>query len=321
MKTNITETLIIPESFADQRLDQALAQLLPAYSRTQIKNWLDDGSLLINGKTAKGKTKVKGNEAVTLNATLKAEEKWQPEAIALPIVFEDESFIIINKPVGLVVHPGAGNKNSTMLNAILHHVPESALLPRAGIIHRLDKDTSGLLVIAKTPEAFKSLTHQLKKREISREYQAIVYGAMISGGVVDAPIDRHPIERKRMSVSETGRHAVTHYRIAEKYRSHTRLAVKLETGRTHQIRVHMSHIHHPIVGDSIYGGRVKLAKGMSNELISLLRGFKRQALHACALGFHHPTTDEWVKFEAPLPDDMQTLIRALREDTKKGNEQ
>lgn len=316
MKTHISETLIIPDTFADQRLDQALAQLLPNYSRTQLKNWLDDGSLLVNGKQAKGKAKVKGQESITLKATLKAEEKWQPEAIALPVIFEDESFLVINKPVGMVVHPGAGNPNSTLLNAILHHVPDANVLPRAGIIHRLDKDTSGLLVIAKTPDAFKNLTHQLKKRHISREYQAIVYGSMISGGTVDASIDRHPIERKRMAVVESGKRAVTHYRVAEKYRALTLLNVKLETGRTHQIRVHLSHIRHPIIGDTLYGGRVQLSKGMTPELITYLRQFKRQALHACKLGFTHPTSGEWVQFEAPLPTDMTTLVQLLRDDKR-----
>ena len=200
---------------------------------------------------------------------------------------------------------------------MLHHAPELQSLPRAGIIHRIDKDTSGLLVIAKTAAALKDLSNQIKKHSLQREYQAIVYGTMISGGTVDAPIDRHRLQRKRMAVVETGKRAVTHYRVAEKYFAHTRLKVNLETGRTHQIRVHMSYIHHPLIGDTTYGGRVQLTKGMSPELIQLLRQFKRQALHAAALGLIHPTTQEEMRFEVDMPDDMQQLIIALRDDLKK----
>lgn len=315
MKDKI-QHIIIPEEHANERLDQVLAKLMPAYSRTQIKEWIDSGAVLVNDTPSKGKYKVKGGESVKVEINIKQQPAWQAQKIPLTIVYEDEALIIINKPVGLVVHPGAGNTESTLLNALLHHAPQLQELPRAGILHRLDKDTSGLLLIAKTAAALKNLSAQLKKREISREYQAIVYGKMISGGTVDAPINRHPLQRKRMAVVETGKYAVTHYRVAEKYRAHTRLKLQLETGRTHQIRVHMNHIHHPIVGDSTYGGRVQLSKGMSEELIQALRRFKRQALHAYALGFTHPETDEWVQFEIDLPDDMQKLMKLLREDTK-----
>lgn len=314
MTDKINYQLVVSEDHAGERLDQALAKLMPDYSRTQIQDWIETGAILVDGKTTKGKTRLKGGEAIEVNAVQKPQPAWEAQAIDLPIVYEDEALIVINKPIGLVVHPGAGNSDSTLLNALLHHAPEVKDLPRAGILHRLDKDTSGLMVVAKTAKALKELSHQLKKREIQREYQAIVYGTMISGGTVDAPIERHHMQRKRMAVSETGKPSVTHYRIAEKYRAHTRLKLQLETGRTHQIRVHMAHIRHPIVGDPVYGGRVQLTKGMSPSLIELLRRFRRQALHAFGLGFTHPTTGEWMRFEIELPDDMKQLMLSLRED-------
>lgn len=313
----ISESLVIPDQYAKERIDQTLAKLLPTYSRTQIKEWIEKGNILVNKRPVKAKSKVIGGEAVCLNATVTLPCESEAQPIPLDIVFEDEVVLVINKPVGLVVHPGAHQADHTLLNALLHHAPELHHLPRAGILHRLDKNTSGLLIVAKTASALKSLTHQLKKRDLLREYQTIVYGRMISGGQVDAPIGRHPIQRKRMSVTETGKHAITHYRIAEKYRHHTRLKVRLETGRTHQIRVHMQYIHHPIVGDPTYGGRVQLSKGMTSELISKLRQFKRQALHAFALGFTHPESKEWMRFEIDLPEDMQSLIAALRTDMQK----
>lgn len=314
MTDKINYQLVVPEDHAGERLDQALAKLMPDYSRTQIQDWIETGAILVDGKTTKGKTRLKGGEAIEVNAFIKPQPAWKAQDIHLPIVYEDEALIIINKPIGLVVHPGAGNSDSTLLNALLHHAPELKDLPRAGILHRLDKDTSGLMVVAKTAKSLQHLSHQLKKREILREYQAIVYGSMISGGTVDAPIERHHLQRKRMAVSDTGKPSVTHYRIAEKYRAHTRLKLKLETGRTHQIRVHMAHIRHPIVGDPTYGGRVQLTKNMAPGLIELLRRFRRQALHAFGLGFTHPTTGEWMRWEIDLPDDMQQLILALRND-------
>lgn len=313
-KNNLVVT--IPDELVNERLDQALAKLLPEYSRTQLKQWIETDQVTLNGISVKAKTRVKGGDLITVHPVLRPEPTWKAQNIPLVIVHEDDAVIIINKPAGLVVHPGAGNADATLLNALLHHAPELKALPRAGILHRLDKDTSGLLIIAKTPEALKHLSHQLKQRTLSREYQTIVYGELISGGKVDAPIDRHPVQRKRMAVVETGKHAVTHYRVMEKYRSLTRLKVKLETGRTHQIRVHMSHIRHPIAGDVLYGGRVQLSKGMSEALILNLRKFKRQALHAFAVGFIHPISEEWVSFEADIPEDMQQLIAVLREDVK-----
>jgi len=316
MSDKIKQEIIIPEIHANERLDSALAKLLPEYSRTQIKEWIENGHVRVDNQILKAKTKLHGGESVSIEAALKAQPVFIPQPIALNIVYEDEALLIINKPVGLVVHPGAGNPNSTLLNALLYHAPQLQSLPRAGILHRLDKETSGLLVIAKTAAALKSLSHQLKKRLIEREYQAIVYGSLISGGTIDAAIERHPLQRKRMAVSETGKPAITHYRIAEKYRTMTRLKVKLETGRTHQIRVHLAHIRHPIVGDPVYGGRVQLAKAMAPELIDQLRRFKHQALHAFALGFTHPETEEFMRWEIDLPSDMQELIIALRNDAK-----
>ena len=311
-------SLIIPPELAGERLDQALAKMVPAYSRTQIQGSIAAGSVLVNNRPAKGNLRLKGGEAITMEMVITPRVDWEAQNIPLQIVHEDNSVIIINKPAGLVVHPGAGNQNSTLLNALLHHAPSLNALPRAGILHRLDKETSGLLAIAKTAEALKSLSSQLKKRTLLREYQAIVYGTMISGGVVDAAIDRHHTQRKRMAVDETGKRAVTHYRVAEKFRAHTRLKLRLETGRTHQIRVHMSHIDHPIVGDVLYGGRVQLTKGMIAPLVQAIRGFKRQALHAFAIGFDHPETDEFMRFEIDLPEDMTRLLEALREDLNNG---
>lgn len=320
MNTNSNKnncTVTIPDELAHERLDLALAKLLPEFSRTQLKQWIESDQVTLNGELVKGKTRVKSGDIVIVHPVLRPEPAWKAENIPLNIIHEDDAVIIINKPAGLVVHPGAGNSSSTLLNALLHHSPELKNLPRAGILHRLDKDTSGLLIVAKTPEALKDLSHQLKKRTLVREYQTVVYGELISGGKVEAAIDRHPIHRKKMAVVETGKPAVTHYRVMEKYRSLTRLKVKLETGRTHQIRVHMSYIRHPIAGDTLYGGRVQLAKGMSEELIQCLRKFKRQALHAFAVGFMHPVSGEWVDFETDIPEDMRDLISTLREDAKR----
>lgn len=315
-KKNI-QTFTIPAEYANERLDQALAKLMPMYSRTQIQEWIRAGEVLIHHHPVKGKLRVKGGEEISVNVIIKVQPQWVAQAIPLDIIYEDDALIIINKPAGLIVHPGAGNADRTMLNALLHHFPVLQTLPRAGILHRLDKDTSGLLVVAKTPLALKSLSQQLKKRTLEREYQALVYGSIISGGLVDAPIERHHLQRKRMAVSDTGKPSLTHYRVAEKYRSHTRLKLRLETGRTHQIRVHMAHIRHPIVGDKIYGGRVQLAKGMTPELIQAIRLFKRQALHAFALGLTHPTTKKFIRWEIDLPNDMQELITILRDDVQR----
>lgn len=308
------KNLIVPSSLANKRLDQVVANLLPDYSRTVIQTWIENNLILVNGQLAKTKTKVKENDDIEVDIQENPLLEWVAQDIPLNVIHEDDDILVINKPVGLVVHPGAGNSDQTLLNALLHHAPSLRQLPRAGILHRLDKDTSGILIIAKTASALKSLQHQLKKRTMGREYQAIVQGSLISGGTVDAPIGRHLMERKKMAVNEGGKPAVTHYRILEKYRAHTRLTVKLETGRTHQIRVHMLHIHHPVVGDKTYQMSAKLPKGMSDELKSALRLIKRQALHAYALEIVHPQTNESMRFEAPLPDDILLLIDALQKD-------
>lgn len=315
MSQKIQQTLIIPEESAGLRLDQALARLLPDYSRAQIQEWIKNNNILLENVVAKKRAIVIGGETVTVNAELKAQPAWEAQSIDLAIVYEDDALLVINKPVGMVVHPGAGNSRNTLLNALLHHVPALQNLPRAGIIHRLDKETSGLLVIAKTQAALTNLSTQLKARTVSRIYQTVVSGLFVSGGTIKAPIGRHPIQRKRMAVmADTGKPAITHYRIVERYRAHTRLKVQLETGRTHQIRVHMAHIHHPILGDPTYGGRLQLPKGASPELIQQLRTFKRQALHACELGLIHPTTNKAMTWRAPLPDDMLKLIDCLIKD-------
>lgn len=313
----IQHTIIIPDNLCGMRLDQALAKLLPDYSRTQLQTWIKNAEITVDNKSAKAKDTVLGGETIQLSATLKQQPAWDAQAIALDIIYEDDDLLVINKPVGMVVHPAAGHKDSTLLNALLHHAPTLQQLPRAGIIHRLDKDTSGLLVIAKTQIALKELNKQLKARTITRIYQAIVLGVLASGGTIDEPIGRHPIKRKSMTVIETGKPAITHYRVIERYRAYTRIKVQLETGRTHQIRVHMTHIHHPLLGDQTYGGRLQLPKGATPDLINQLRHFKRQALHASELGLIHPVTQQPLTWHAPIPNDMQTLIDVLKEDAKK----
>ena len=314
MSDKVQHTITIPENLAGLRLDQALSKLLPDHSRTQIQEWIKKEELTLDGQIAKNKAIVIGGEIIVINGSIKQQPQWEAQAIELNIIYEDEAILIINKPVGMVVHPAAGNFKSTLLNALLHHAPELQKLPRAGIVHRLDKDTSGLLVIAKTPAALVNLTAQLKARTVSRIYQAIVNGMFTGGGKIEAPIGRHPIQRKRMAVTDTGKPAITHYRIMEKYRGHTRLKVQLETGRTHQIRVHMAHIQHAILGDPTYGGRLQLPKGATLPLVTMLRQFKHQALHAFELGIIHPVTQEPMTWRAPLPADFKELIQCLRED-------
>lgn len=313
MKKSIQLKLVIPEQLAGTRADRALAQLLPDYSRSRLKNWLLSGQIKINGEIYPPKQHLLGNEAVTVDAELAEETQWQGEDIALDIVHEDDALIIINKPAGLVVHPAVGNQQHTLVNALLHHCPALENIPRAGLIHRIDKDTTGLLVIAKTIEAHHKLVQQLQAKTMQREYEAIVQGEFISGGTINEPLGRHPRHRVKMSVIESGKPSVTHYRILEKFPHYTRVKLNLETGRTHQIRVHMAHINHPLIGDQTYGGRFKLPKGASEDLRSGLRGFKRQALHAKQLSFIHPETDEPVTYSAPVPDDMKTLLQLLRE--------
>ncbi|MCL2919846.1 23S rRNA pseudouridine(1911/1915/1917) synthase RluD [Shewanella litorisediminis] len=299
------------------RLDQAIAELFPDYSRTRLKEWILGGNVYVDGvAVTKPREKVLESQVIEIEATLEEEVAAEAQAIDLDIVYEDEHILVINKQAGLVVHPGAGNADGTLMNALLHHCPEIEHVPRAGIIHRLDKDTTGLMVVAKTVEAQTHLVAALQARDITREYEAIVLGTMTAGGTVDAPIGRHPTKRTHMAVHHSGRPSVTHYRVAEKFRAHTRLRLRLETGRTHQIRVHMAHIGHVLVGDPVYGGRPKPPKNASPEFFEILKNFTRQALHAVRLELAHPVTMEIMSFNAPIPEDMVMLTKALRKDTE-----
>ena len=298
------------------RLDQVLADLFPEYSRSKLKTWIQDGNVAVNGEVITvPRHKMQMDELVTVQAEMDVQVTSEAQDIALNIVYEDEHILVINKPADLVVHPGAGNPSGTVLNALLNHCPEIDKVPRAGIVHRLDKDTTGLMVVAKTIPAQTHLVNQLQRREMSREYEAVALGTMVAGGIVDAPIGRHATKRTHMAVREMGKPAVTHFRVIEKFRAYTHLRLKLETGRTHQIRVHMAHIKHPLLGDQVYGGRPRLPKGASEEFIAALRGFQRQALHAAQLSLFHPETEEWMTWKAPLPQDMQDLLKAVKKDT------
>lgn len=314
-KTRIHLQTLIPEDFSGQRLDSALAQLFSDYSRSRLQQWIQAGEVLLDGRTPRVRDKVLGGEQVVIDAAQDvAVSEDMAEPLPLELIYEDEHLLVIHKPAGLVVHPAVGHPQGTLVNALLHHAPELASLPRAGIVHRLDKETSGLLVVARTLRAHTDLVRQLQARSVSREYLALVQGEMISGGTVDAPIGRHPVDRKRMAVVPNGREAITHYRVEQRYLGFTLLRVKLETGRTHQIRVHMAHIRHPIVGDPTYGGRLRLPAGLSEAAITQLQQFRRQALHAARLGLVHPETGETLVCEAPLPDDFAQLLACL--DTK-----
>jgi len=305
---------VVPVALAGKRLDQTLAILFPDYSRARLQNWIKQELVSVDGQAKKSRDKVLGGEKLKITAQLPNQEQWEAQEIPLDIIYEDEALLVINKPIGLVVHPAVGNPDNTLVNALLNHAPELAQLPRAGIVHRLDKDTSGLLVIAKTLSAHTHLVKQLQARTVKREYQAIVSGALIAGGTIDAPIGRHPVQRQKMAVLDFGKPAITHYRISERFPAYTRLKIRLETGRTHQIRVHMAHIHHPIVGDLTYGGRLQLPKQASEKLQQTLREFKHQALHAQRLGLIHPVTNEYQEWHSALPADMQHLLTVLRED-------
>lgn len=300
---------------AGKRLDQVVASLFSDYSRSRLQRWIKDGRVLLDGKPCRSKDKVWGGEQVSLEPVLETEVVSRPQAIPLEILFEDESLLVVNKPVDMVVHPAAGNPDGTLLNALLYHHPDLNQIPRAGIVHRLDKATSGLLVVAKTLQAQTSLVGQLQERSVKREYVAIVQGVMTAGGKVDAPIGRHPVQRTRMAVHPSGKTAVTHYRVEAHYRAHTLLRINLETGRTHQIRVHMAHIHHPLLGDPDYGGRLRLPAGASPALVAVLQSFRHQALHARRLGLIHPASGEEMAWEATLPMDMRQLLDELERDS------
>jgi len=303
--------LEIPPELDGARLDQALAQLLPDYSRSRIKQWILDGHVRLDGTVPEPRTRVAAGQVVVLEAEQLPQAELLPEAMDLPVIWQDEHLLVINKPAGLVVHPGAGNPSGTLVNGLLALAPELAALPRGGLLHRLDKDTSGLLLIARTLPVHTRLVRALQARRITREYRAVVNGRLTAGGSVDAPLGRHPVQRTRMAVVRSGQEAVTHYRVLARFAAHTLLAVRLETGRTHQIRVHMAHIHHPLVGDPAYGGRLSLPAGAPEVLLEALRTFRRQALHASALRFDHPVSGEELSLTAPLPADLCRLLAAL----------
>jgi 23S rRNA pseudouridine1911/1915/1917 synthase len=307
-------TACIPDDLRGQRLDQALAAIFPEYSRNRLKQWILDGHVTVNGEHRRPRDIVNGGEALVLVPNQQAQVSWQGEDIPLHILYQDRELLVIDKAAGQVVHPAAGHRSGTLLNALLHYAPELEDIARAGIVHRLDKDTSGLLVVARSLKAQKQLVDQLQARSMGREYLAVVHGVLTAGGSVDAPIGRHPVKRQRMAVVRNGKQAVTHYRVQERFRCHTLVRVKLETGRTHQIRVHMAHIKHPLLGDPVYGGRQRTPTGADEELLQYLRQFKRQALHATRLCLQHPSTGETMCWDSPMPDDMQRLVELLRHD-------
>lgn len=309
-------TRTIPAELAGLRLDQALAQMFPEYSRSRLKEWLLAGAITLDAGPKRPRDAVAGGEIVSLRPQPGENVRAEPESIELDIVFEDEHLLVVNKPAGLVVHPGAGNPAGTLMNGLLHHAPSLEQVPRAGIIHRIDKLTTGLLLVAKTLPAHTALVRLLGDREITRLYLAVCRGVLTGGGTINQPITRHPVDRKRMSVQQNGKPAVTHYTVIERFRAFTYIRIKLETGRTHQIRVHFAHRRHALVGDPVYGGRLALPSGASEDLVELLRRFKRQALHAASLALVHPVTGESLEFEVPAPADFQELLAVLREDAK-----
>ncbi|EGU37591.1 23S rRNA pseudouridine synthase D [Vibrio ichthyoenteri ATCC 700023] len=317
MAQQIELTNTVKDSQLGQRLDQAIAEIFADFSRSRLKEWLLAGKVQVDGKViTKPRTRVMGGEVIILQAELEDEERWEAQDIPLDIVYEDDDIIVMNKPRGFVVHPGAGTPDGTVLNALLHHYPDIAEVPRVGIVHRLDKDTTGLMVVAKTVPAQTRLVRELQKRNITREYEAIAIGRMTAGGKIEQPIGRHSTKRTLMAVSPMGKAAATHYRVAEHFREHTRIRLRLETGRTHQIRVHMSYLQYPLLGDTAYGGRARIPSGANQELTDMIRQFDRQALHAVMLKFEHPITGEELEFHAPVPEDMVILTEALRQDAQ-----
>ncbi|ELI9046231.1 23S rRNA pseudouridine(1911/1915/1917) synthase RluD [Pseudomonas aeruginosa] len=314
MSDMIQRAAEVPFELGGQRLDQIAAQLFPEHSRSRLAGWIKDGRLTVDGAVLRPRDIVHSGAQLVLAAEQEAQGEWLAQDIELEIVYEDEHILVIDKPAGLVVHPAAGHQDGTLLNALLYHVPDIANVPRAGIVHRLDKDTTGLMVVAKTLEAHTKLVAQLQARSVSRIYEAIVIGVITSGGTIDAPIGRHGVQRQKMAVVDAGKVAVSHYRVLERFRAHTHTRVKLETGRTHQIRVHMSHIGYPLVGDPVYGGRFRIPPVASQTLVQTLREFPRQALHARFLELDHPATGVRMKWESPLPEDFLWLLSLLRQD-------
>jgi 23S rRNA pseudouridine1911/1915/1917 synthase len=311
-------TAIIPHELAGARLDQALASVFPEYSRSRLSEWIRQGLATVDRRRCRPRDRVAGGEHVELKTAPAVDSgRWEPQALDIAVVYEDACLLVVDKPAGLVVHPGAGNPDGTLVNALVHRDPALTAVPRAGVVHRLDKHTSGLLVVARTLAAHKHLVNALKKRSVQRTYLAIVNGRVRAGGRVDAPLGRHRSQRTRMAVTDAGRPAATRYRVQRRFRAHSLVRVDLESGRTHQIRVHMAHIGHPLVGDPTYGGRLKIPAGAAAELAEALRAFKRQALHAAELSLQHPQTGETMHWTSPLPADMQTLLEALEADEKR----
>ncbi len=319
MTDRIEHSAVVPAELAGERLDQVAARLFPDYSRSRLQGWIREGGLRVDGEQLRPRDKVGEGAVLSIDTVAEAAVGWAPQAIELDILYEDEDLLILNKPAGLVVHPAAGHADGTLVNALLAHAPQMDKLPRGGIVHRLDMETSGVMVAAKTLAAHNNLVAQLQARTVRREYVAVCVGAMTGGGTIDAPIGRHPKQRKKMAVVHGGKPAITHYRVEQRFGHHTCIAVNLETGRTHQIRVHMAYRHYPLIGDPVYGGRPRIPPGASEELIEALRGFPRQALHARALGLVHPRSEEELRVECPLPADMQGLLEVLaREDPPGG---
>ena len=306
----IHEATVTPE-LAGRRFDQVLAELFPDYSRSRLQGWVREGLALLDGNVVQPRIKVKAGQAIRLTPAQEEPTGVAAEAMPLNLVYEDEDLIVINKPAGLVVHPGAGNPAGTLMNGLLHHAPELEALPRAGILHRIDKDTTGLLLVARSIAAHTRLVSDLQQRLIKREYRAVCNDRLTAGESVDAPIGRHPVQRTRMAVNDKGKAAVTHYRVLARFAAHSFIVCRLETGRTHQIRVHMAWRKHALVGDPVYGGRLKIPAGASQQMTDVLKSFKRQALHASDLGFTHPVSGADMQFHAPLPEDLLALLNAL----------
>ena len=312
--TKIKLEAVVSESDAKRRLDQVAASLFSEHSRARLQQWIKSGWLTVNGQQRRPKDLVYLGDHLVVQADVEEAGEWESEKMLLDIVYEDDSLIVINKAKNLVVHPAAGHQQGTLLNGLLHHCPNLRQLPRAGIIHRLDKDTTGLLMVAKTLVAHTDLVAKLAKREVSREYEAIACGVLTGGGKIDLPLGRHPVNRKKRAVSENGQEAITHYKVIKRFRSHTHLLIKLDTGRTHQIRAHMSHKSYPLVGDQLYGTRLSLPAGCEPSLAESLKNFKRQALHARRLGVSHPETKKVMHWEADLPADIKFLLEKLEKD-------
>lgn len=314
MTSHISLKAEVTEELSGNRLDQIAAKLFPDYSRARLQSWIREGSLLVNDRQLRPRDRLEMGDSLVVEAELEAAEAWVAEELPLNVVFEDEHLLVINKAADVVVHPAAGHQQGTLLNGILHRNPEQKTLPRAGIVHRLDKDTTGLMVVAKSLIAHADLVSQLQRRSVSREYEAVVQGVLTGGGSIEKELGRHPVNRKKRAVVEEGQEAVTHYRVIERFRGHTHVQVNLETGRTHQIRVHMAHLNHALVGDPLYGGRFQQPAACSQQLSECLRNFKRQALHARRLELDHPLSGERLSWRADTPADMVALIDQLRRD-------